>query len=213
MTHWERHTQQSFISMWCSSLANTRSSHVQVLQNITASRVLGVIWHWCLWCSFHAASDNKRATSDCWGRFVPSSSVLAEKLCLLPGLPVARAACNQPVSLHLRLSPSMQAVLQLQDKQSVCLGTRHKAQGCRGPGQSRGFGQLYPGMFGLVCSTAVPLWSLVPVIWGTFPKPLPARRVILQLTYSLWIKPFFRAVWKTVPWLLPSVLVAKTPNS
>lgn len=37
----------------------------------------------------------------------------------------------------------------------------------------------------LACGTVALLWSLVPVIWGTFPKPIPARRVILLLTYSL----------------------------
>lgn len=49
------------------------------------------------------------------------------------------------------VSPSMQAVSQLQDKQFVCLGTGL----LRGPGQSKGFCHLYPGLFDLACSATL----------------------------------------------------------
>lgn len=63
---------------------------------------------------------------------------------------VARAACSQPVSVD-RAEPctwgcvSLHAGSVTAPGHPVCLGTRLQ----RRLGQSRGFGHLYPGLFGL----------------------------------------------------------------
>lgn len=152
----------------------------------------------------------------CRSRFVPSSPALEEKLCSSLGLP---AACLQEwVEQDPRGSPGLgaassftQAVLLLWDKQSVCLGTRMQ----RGLGESRGFGHLCPGLFGLACSTAVPLlyFSSSHSHPEDLPRTHPCKKSHPVLNTQLVNEAsFLGQSEKLIPWLPYSIPMAKTPN-